>query len=73
MYMISLVIVLFINIPTTLVIVTLDKRWDLILKNCKLSKKKFLGAVKLVLDSSYFSFDGQLIGKNLVPKFLHYH
>ena len=48
------------NIPTTLLIAALDKKWDLISKNCKFPKKEFLGTVKLVLDSSYFSFDGQL-------------
>jgi len=37
-----------------------DKRWDLISKNCKLPKKEFLGAVKLVLDSSYFFFNDLL-------------
>jgi len=63
MILISLdVIALFTNIPTTLVITALDKRWDLISKNCKLPKKEFLGAVKLVLklDSNYFCFDDQL-------------
>ena len=39
-----------------------NKQWDFISKNCSLPKNEFLGAIRFVLDSTFFSFD------NLISK-----
>lgn len=51
------VISLFTNIPTDLAITSLMKRWEYISKNCNLTKKEFLIAIKIILDSTYFTFN----------------
>jgi len=54
------VISLFANISLDLAIESLTKRWILISKNCEIPKKEFLGAIRLILDSTFFAFDNQI-------------
>ncbi|KYN10015.1 hypothetical protein ALC57_17849, partial [Trachymyrmex cornetzi] len=65
------VISLYTNIPTDLVIDALSNRWDFICKNCNLPKNEFIKAVRLVLDSTFFTFDNQF--ENCVLSNIQYH
>ncbi|XP_070170860.1 uncharacterized protein [Polyergus mexicanus] len=58
--MISLdVTALFTNIPKQLVLRAIEKRWNDIAPNTNFNLLQFLYAVKIVLDSTSFSFNGQ--------------
>jgi len=57
-FLISLdVVSLFTNIPIDLAVEGVEKRWDLFSNECKIPKEEFLGAIRLVLGSSFFTFD----------------
>ncbi|KYN11963.1 hypothetical protein ALC57_15856 [Trachymyrmex cornetzi] len=57
------VISLFINIPIELTINCLADKWEHIAKRTKISKNKFLTAIQLILDSTYFIFDNKIYRK----------
>jgi len=58
------VISLFTNVPIDLAIECLTKRWHSISSNCIIPQKEFLDAIKLVLDSTFFTFDNQFYKQN---------
>ncbi|XP_024892886.1 uncharacterized protein LOC112468084 [Temnothorax curvispinosus] len=51
---------LFTNIPKDLVLKAIERRWNHISKETKLSRPQFLSAVDLILSSTSFSFNGQI-------------
>jgi len=51
------VVSLFANIPIDLVIESVSKRWQFLDKQCNIPKNEFVGAVRFVLDSTFFQFD----------------
>jgi len=51
------VVSLFTNVPTDLVFISLQKRWNLISLNTDIPMSEFLTATRLVLDSTFFSFN----------------
>jgi len=51
------VISLFTNIPTDLAIQSIVKRWNLISNNTSITSVEFIDAVRLILNSMYFSFN----------------
>jgi len=55
---------LFTNIPIDLAMDCLTKRWNLFSRDCKIPKQEFLNAVRLVLDSTFFTFDNQVYKQN---------
>lgn len=54
------VISLFTNIPLELALEGLERRWDIIKINTKLTKEEFFNAIKLVLHSTYFQFNNKI-------------
>jgi len=52
--LISLDVSLFTNIPIDLTIESVSKRWQLLDKQCNVPKNEFVGAVRFVLDSTFF-------------------
>ena len=38
----------------------MNEQWSFITKECSLPKNEFLGAIRFVLDSTFFSFDNKL-------------
>lgn len=52
------VISLFTNIPIEMAINSVSFRWNYISTNCTISKLAFITAVKLILNSTYFTFNG---------------
>jgi len=54
------VVSLFTNIPTDLAIECISKKWHFIANACKINKEEFLKAVRLVLDSTFFTFDNRI-------------
>ncbi|XP_025264609.1 uncharacterized protein LOC112637982 [Camponotus floridanus] len=52
------VISLFTNIPLDLAIDSLSNRWDYIGGNCQIPRDEFLTAVRFVLNSTFFMFNG---------------
>jgi len=48
---------LFTNIPVELMIESINNRWTHISKGCSIPKEEFLNALKLIIDSTYFSFN----------------
>jgi len=66
---------LFTNIPVELVIEGINRRWEYIEKETKISKIEFIDAVRFVLNSTFFTFDniiykqifGTLLGSPLSP------
>jgi len=56
------VVSLFTNVPTDLE--NILKRWSSISDNCDIPKDEFLGAVRLILDSTFFIFDNQIYKQN---------
>jgi len=57
-FLISLdVVSLFTNIPIDIAVECVERRWDLFSNECKIPKDEFLGAIRLVLNSSFFTFD----------------
>jgi len=69
------VISLFTNVPIDIVVDCVNEQWNFISKECSLPKNEFLGAIRFVLDSTFFSFDnkiykqsfGTLMGSPLLP------
>ncbi|XP_018306455.1 uncharacterized protein [Mycetomoellerius zeteki] len=51
------VVSLFTNVPVDLVLDGINKRWHLIRTNTCLSRTEFLNATKLILDSTFFTFN----------------
>ncbi|XP_053686394.1 uncharacterized protein LOC128735938 [Sabethes cyaneus] len=49
---------LYTNVPIELALNCLDERWNAINKNTNIDRTSFLAAVKLVLESTYFVYDG---------------
>ena len=37
-----------------------NERWDFIFKDCSLPRDKFLGAIKFILNSTFFSFNNKI-------------
>jgi len=60
------VVSLFINIPIDLAIESMSKRWQLLDKQCNIPKNEFVGAVRFVLDSTFFKFDQKIYKQNFV-------
>jgi len=58
------VISLFTNIPIDLAMECLTERWSYISPNCRIPKKEFHEAVRLILDSTFFIFDNQIYKQN---------
>ncbi|XP_077270690.1 uncharacterized protein LOC143901933 [Temnothorax americanus] len=52
------VISLFTNVPTEMVIDSIAKRWNYISESCSIPESEFLQAVRLVLESTFFVFNG---------------
>jgi len=50
------VVSLFTNVPHKRVFESIEKRWDSISVNTKIPKEEFLIAIKLILNSTFFSF-----------------
>jgi len=48
---------LFTNIPLDLMMESINNRWTHISKGCSIPKEEFLKALKLIIDSTYFSFN----------------
>ena len=51
------VVSLFTNVPLDLAIESICKRWTYIERNCDIPKNEFLIAIRLVLNSTFFSFN----------------
>ena len=51
------VVSLLTNVPANLVIENIGRRWNNISKNIKIPKKEFFITIKLILESTYFSFN----------------
>jgi len=51
------VVSLFTNVPSELVLDSLQKRWPMISTNTAISIEEFLHATRLILDSTFFSFN----------------
>ena len=69
------VISLFTNISNELVLIALEKRWELIKNNTSIPKKSFINAVEFILNSTFFKFNnkfynqvsGTLMGSSISP------
>lgn len=55
---------LSINIPIDLAIGSFNRRWDTISEKCCISKDEFLGAIELILYSTYFTFNRLIYKQN---------
>jgi len=55
---------LFTNIPLDLAIDSVSKRLDNILDNCKILNDEFILALKMILESTYFSFNNVIYRQN---------
>ncbi|XP_071573785.1 uncharacterized protein [Temnothorax nylanderi] len=53
------VVALFTNIPIELVLTGIEKRWDAISGKTRMSLDQFLHAIRLILESTSFSFNGE--------------
>jgi len=58
------VVSLFTNIPLDLAIDSVSKRLDNILDNCKIPNDEFILALKMILESTYFSFNNLICRQN---------
>ncbi|KAM0728324.1 hypothetical protein ACS0PU_005106 [Formica fusca] len=52
------VVSLFTNVPIEMAIDSVSTRWEHISGNCNIPKSEFLIAVRLILDSTFFTFNG---------------
>jgi len=52
------VVSLFTNVPSQFVYEGIENRWELIERNTKIPKQEFINAIRLVLESTFFVFDG---------------
>ena len=55
---------LFTNVPMDIAVDYVNKQWNFISKDCSLPKNEFLGAIRFVLDSTFFSFDNIIYKQN---------
>jgi len=55
---------LFTNIPFDLAIESNSKRWEYISSGCSIPQDEFLCALRLIFDSIYFQFDGNIYKQN---------
>ncbi|XP_077275937.1 uncharacterized protein LOC143904848, partial [Temnothorax americanus] len=53
------VVSLFTNVPVDMVLDSISARWHFIARNCKIPKSEFFNAVRLVLNSTFFMFNGK--------------
>ncbi|XP_071633849.1 uncharacterized protein [Temnothorax longispinosus] len=53
------VVALFTNIPIELVLTGIEKRWDAISGETRMNLDQFLHAIRMILNSTSFSFDGE--------------
>ncbi|XP_018311680.1 uncharacterized protein [Mycetomoellerius zeteki] len=53
------VVSLFTNVPIDFAIKSIEKRWNKIKKGISIPKKEFIGAVSLVLESTFFAFNDE--------------
>ncbi|XP_070155138.1 uncharacterized protein [Polyergus mexicanus] len=51
---------LFTNVPIDLAIESVSSRWHYISTNCTISKFEFITAVRFILNSTYFTFNGTI-------------
>jgi len=58
------VVSLFTNIPLDLAIDSVSKRLDNILDNCKIPNNEFILSLKMILKSTYFSFNNVIYKQN---------
>ena len=58
------VVSLFTNVPVELAVNSIHKRWNFISKHCNIPRDEFVGAVRFVLDSTFFKFDNQFYKQN---------
>ncbi|XP_071649570.1 uncharacterized protein [Temnothorax longispinosus] len=58
------VVSLFTNVPSDLAIDSICNRWEHLSKNCDIPKDEFIIAVRLILDSTYFSFNNKVYKQN---------
>jgi len=58
------VVSLFTNIPLDLAIESVVKRWEYIASGCSIPREEFLVALRLIFDSTYFQFDGNIYKQN---------
>lgn len=54
------VVSLFTNVPTDLAIESISSRWQYLSGKCDISKSEFLNGVKLILSSTFFTFNGKV-------------
>jgi len=54
------VVSLFTNISIELALKSVEDRWNHISLNCNIPKEEFLEAIKLILESTYFSFNNKI-------------
>lgn len=58
------VVSLFTNVPIEMAIDSVSVRWDHISLNCNISKSEFIIAVRMILDSTFFIFNGVIYKQN---------
>jgi len=58
------VISLFTNIPLDLALKSVSDRWQFISRNCSIPKEEFLITLKLMLESTFFTFDDEIYRQN---------
>ena len=51
---------LFMNVLMDIAVDYVNEQWNFISKDCSLPKNEFLGAIRFVLDSTFFSFDNKI-------------
>ncbi|XP_071579118.1 uncharacterized protein [Temnothorax nylanderi] len=54
------VVSLFTNVPIERVLDSISVRWNFIAKNCNIPKSEFFTAVRLILNSTFFMFNGKI-------------
>jgi len=54
------VVSLFTNIPIDLALKSVEDRWNYISPNCNIPRHEFLEAIKLILESTFFSFNNKM-------------
>jgi len=51
---------LFTNIPIELTVKSVEDGWNYISSNCNIPRDEFLEAIRLILESTYFSFNNKM-------------
>jgi len=54
------VVSLFTNIPIELAVKSVEDRWNYISSNCNIPRNEFIEAIRLILESTYFSFNNKI-------------